>query len=68
MLQSEMRQDVMPGAFDDSSPAGNPVEAAEVPAIPTQDVLPKAVPGALSLTKPASTLTQTQGSSGYGHA
>ena len=34
------------------------VEAAKVPPPPTQDVLPKATDVALSLMKPASTLTQ----------
>ena len=58
MLPREMRTDVMPGAFDASSPADDPVEAAPVPTLPTQDVLPKAVPVALSLMKPASPFTQ----------
>ncbi len=53
-----MRTDVMPGASGASSPADDPVEAAPVPTLPTQDVLPKAVPVALSLIKPASTFTQ----------
>ncbi len=58
MLPREMRTDVMPGAFNASLPADDPVEAAEVPTLPTQDELKKAVPVALSLIKPASTLTQ----------
>ena len=58
MLPREMRTDVMPGAFDASSPADESVEAAQVPTLPAQDVLPKAVPVAFSLMKPASTLTQ----------
>ena len=58
MLQSEMSQDVVPCAFDASFPADHSVEAAEVPTLPTQDVLPKAVPVALSLIKLASTFTQ----------
>ena len=49
MLPREMRTDVMPGALDVSSPADDSVEAAQVPTLPTQDVLPKAVPVALSL-------------------
>jgi hypothetical protein len=49
-----VRTDVMPGAFDASSPADESVKAAEVP---TQHVLPKAFPVALSLIKPASTNT-----------
>ncbi|MBJ20915.1 MAG: hypothetical protein CL933_16025 [Deltaproteobacteria bacterium] len=49
MLQSEMGQDVVDGAFDASSPAHHSVEAAEVPSPPTQDVLLKALPVALSL-------------------
>ena len=53
-----MRTDMMPGAFDASFPADHSVEAAKVPTPPTQDVLPKAVPVALSLIKLASTLTQ----------
>ena len=53
-----VRTDVMPGASCASSPADESVEAAPVPTLPTQDVLPKAVPVALSLMKPASTLTQ----------
>ena len=57
MLQSEMGQDVMPCAFDASFPANHSVEAAEVPTPPTQHVLPKALPVALSLIKPASTFT-----------
>jgi hypothetical protein len=40
-----------------SSPADGPVEAAKEPPPPTQDVLPKALPVALSLIKPASTFT-----------
>jgi len=51
-----MRHDVMPGAFDASFPADHSVEAAEVPTLPTQDVLPKAMPVALSLIKLASPL------------
>ena len=58
MLLCEMRQNVMPGAFDASSPADDPVEAAEVPTPPTHHVLPKALPVALSLVKLASTFTQ----------
>ena len=58
MLPREMRTDMMPGAFDASFPADHSVEAAKVPTPPTQDVLPKAVPVALSLIKLASTLTQ----------
>ena len=54
MLQSEMRHDVMPSAFDASSLAD---ESVEVPTPPTQDVLPKALPVALSLIKLASTFT-----------
>ena len=54
MLPREMRTDVMPGALDVSSPADDSVEAAQVPTLPTQDVLPKAVPVALSLIEPAS--------------
>ena len=57
MLLCEMRQNVMPGAFDASSPADHSVEAAKVPTLPTQDVLPKALPVALSLIKLASTFT-----------
>ena len=53
-----MSQDVMPCTFDASFPANHSVEAAEVPTPPTQDVLPKALPVALSLIKLASTLTQ----------
>ncbi|MBJ21074.1 MAG: hypothetical protein CL933_16830 [Deltaproteobacteria bacterium] len=49
MLQSEMRQDVMPCALCASFPADDSVEAAEVPSPPPQDVLPKALPIALSL-------------------
>jgi hypothetical protein len=37
--------------------ANDSVEAAEKPPPPTQDVLPKALPIALSLIKPASPLT-----------
>jgi hypothetical protein len=44
----------MPGAFDASFPADHSVEAAKVPTLPTQDVLPKALPVALSLIEPAS--------------
>ena len=47
MLPREMRTDVMPGASCASSPADESVEAAPVPTLPTQDVLPKAV-GALT--------------------
>ena len=36
MLQSEMGQDMIPGAFDASFPADHSVEAAEVPTPPTQ--------------------------------
>jgi hypothetical protein len=52
-----MHTDVMPGAFDASSPADEPIEAAKVPTPPTQHVLPKALPVALSLIKPASPFT-----------
>jgi hypothetical protein len=55
MHPREMRTDGMPGAFDASSPADDSVEATKVPALPTQHVLPKALPVALSLIKPAST-------------
>ena len=58
MLQAEMSQDVVPCALCASFPANHSVEAAEVPTPPTQDVLPKALPVALSLIKPASTFTQ----------
>ena len=58
MLPREMRTDMMPGAFDASFPADHSVEAAQEPPPPTQDVLPKAADVALSLMKPASTLTQ----------
>ena len=46
---------MMPGAFDASFPADHSVEAAEVP---TQHVLPKALPVALSLIKLASTFDE----------
>ena len=49
MLQTQTRQDVVPCALCASFPADESVEAAEVPTLPTQDVLPKAVPVALSL-------------------
>ena len=49
MLPREMRTDVMPGAFDASSPADESIEAAKVPPPPTQHVLPKAAGVALSL-------------------
>ena len=58
MFQAEMSQDVVPGAFDASFSADHSVEAAEVPTLPTQHVLPKALPVALSLIKLASTFTQ----------
>ena len=58
MLQTEMRQDGVPGALHASFPADESVEAAEVPPPPTQHGLPKAVPVALSLVKPPSTLAQ----------
>ena len=58
MLPREMRQDMMPGAFDASSPADHAVEAAEVPTPPTHHDLKKALPVALSLIKLASTFTQ----------
>jgi hypothetical protein len=58
MLPREMRTDVMLGAFDASFSADHSVEAAEVPSPPTQHVLPKALPVALSLIKLASTFTQ----------
>jgi hypothetical protein len=63
MLQAEMSQDVVPCAFDASFPADHSVEAAEVPTPPTQDVLPKALPVALSLIKPASTFVRPRDSS-----
>ena len=44
MFLCEMRHEVMPGAFNASSPADHSVEAAKVPTLPTQDVLPKAIP------------------------
>ena len=53
MLQAEMSQDVVPCALCASFPANHSVEAAEVPTPPTEDVLPKALPVALSLIKPA---------------
>ena len=53
-----MRTDMMPGAFDASFPADHSVEAAEVPTLPTQHVLPKALPVALSLIKLASTFDE----------
>ena len=58
MLQTQMRQDVVPCALCASFPADDSVEAAEVPTLPTQDVLPKAVPVALSLMKPTSTFAK----------
>jgi len=64
MLPREMRTDVMPGALDASSPADESIEAAEVPTLPAQDVLPKAVPVALSLVKPASPFAQATESRG----
>jgi len=64
MLQAEMSQDVVPCAFDASFPANHSVEAAEVPTPPTQDVLPKALPVALSLIKPASPFAQAAQSLG----
>ena len=64
MLQSEMGTDIMPGAFDASSRANHSVEAAKVPTPPTQDVLPKALPVALSLIKLASTNTHAAQSLG----
>ena len=54
ILQSEMGQYGVQGAFDASFPANHSVE---VPTPPTQHVLPKAVPVALSLIKPASRFT-----------
>ena len=57
MLQSEMSQDGVDGAFDASFPANHSVEVAELPTPPTQDDLKKAVPVALSLIKPASRFT-----------
>ena len=63
MLQSEMGQDVVDGASHASFPANHSVEAAEVPTPstpstpPTQQILPKALPVALLLIKPASTFT-----------
>ena len=53
-----MRTDVMPGASGASSPADESIEAAPVPTLPTHHVLPKAVPVALSLMKPASPFAQ----------
>ena len=58
ILPREMRTDVMPGASCASSPADESVEAAQVPTLPTPDVLPKAVPVALSLIQLPSTFTQ----------
>jgi len=58
MLQSEMSQDVVPCALHASFPANHSVEAAKVPTPPTQHDLKKALPIALSLVKPASTLTK----------
>ena len=58
MLSREVRTDVMPGASGASSPADESVEAAPVPTLPTQHVLPKAVPVALSLIKPAGPFAQ----------
>ncbi len=58
MLQAEMSQDVVPCALCASFPANHSVKATEMPTPPTQDVLPKALPVALSLIEPASTLTQ----------
>jgi hypothetical protein len=49
MLQSEMGQNVVHGAFDASFPANHSVEAAKVPTPPTQHDLKKALPVALSL-------------------
>ena len=49
---------MMPGAFDASFPADHSVEAAKVPTLPTQHVLPKALPVALSLIKLASPFAQ----------
>ncbi len=54
----QMRQDVMPCALCASFPADDSVEATEVPTPPAQHVLPKALPIALSLIKPASPFTQ----------
>ncbi len=48
----------MQSAFEASFPADHPVEAAKVPAWPTQHILPKAVPVALSLIQLPSTFTQ----------
>ena len=64
MLQSEMSQNVVPCALRASFPANHSVEAAKVPTPPTQHVLPKALPVALSLIKPASTNTQAAQSLG----
>ena len=64
MLPREMRTDMMPGAFDASFPADHSVEAAKVPTPPTQHVLPKALPVALSLIKLASTFTKAEESLG----
>ena len=43
MLSLEMRTDVMPDALDTCSPADDPVEAAQVPTLLTQAVLPEAL-------------------------
>jgi hypothetical protein len=50
-----VRTDVMAGASGVSSPADESIEAAEVPTPQTQDVLPKAVPVALSRNGPLRT-------------
>ena len=52
-----VRTDVMSGAFGASFPANDPVQAAPVPTLPTQDVLSKAVSVTFSLMKPTSTFT-----------
>ena len=54
----EVGQHMMPGASGASSPADDSFGAAQVPTPPTQHDLKKAVPVALLLMKPASTLTQ----------
>jgi len=60
MLQAQVSQDVVQGAFDASFPADDSVKATEVPTPPTQHDLKKALPVALSLIKLASTFTAAQ--------
>jgi len=48
-----------------SFPAHPPIETAEVPPPPRQDVLPKATGVGLSLMKPASTLPQARADRKY---